>query len=90
MRVDLSPELAALIKQGLQRGPYQSAEQFIVEAVRLLHAREEWLAANRAEIAARIEEGYAAAGRGELTDAGQVRARLEKRKQPWLAERRRA
>src|SRR5579875_3105995 len=41
-----------------------------------------WLA----EIRAKIEEGYAAAERGELIDGDEVRARLEQHKREWLAK----
>ncbi len=43
---------------------------------------EMWLA----EIRAKIEEGYAAAERGELIDGDEVRARLEQHKREWLAK----
>ncbi len=43
---------------------------------------ETWLA----EIRAKIEEGYAAAERGELIDGDEVRARLEQHKREWLAK----
>jgi hypothetical protein len=38
--------------------------------------KEAWLAQNRVEIAAKIEEGYSAAQRGELIEADAVRSRL--------------
>ena len=47
----------------------------------MLDEQEEWLAANRAEIKAKIDEGYAAAQRGELIDPTDVRAQLIERKQ---------
>jgi hypothetical protein len=47
----------------------------------MLHEPEAWLAQNRAEIAARIDEGYAAAQRGELIDADAARSRLKELKQ---------
>jgi hypothetical protein len=40
------------------------------------HEQEAWLAQNRTEIASKIEEGYAAAQRGELVEADAVRSRL--------------
>jgi len=88
MTVQLTPDLEAMIQENLGRGPYQTVDEFVAEAVQLLHAREEWLAENRAEIEAKIEEGYAEARRGELIDAEQVHANLEERKRVWLAERR--
>jgi predicted transcriptional regulator len=54
----------------------------------LLAAEEDWLAANQAEIAAQIEEGWAAAQRGELTDAEQVRAEMLRFKEDWDKQRR--
>jgi len=90
MKIHLRPELEELIKQDVQRGPYQSVDEFVEHAVALLHEQETWLAEHRSEIAAKIEEGYAAAQRGELLDSDQVRATLEKRKRAWLAEKRRA
>jgi len=42
------------------------------------------------EIRAKIEEGYAAAHRGELIDSSEVRSRLREKKSYWLAEKRRA
>lgn len=43
----------------------------------------------RTEVAAKIEEGYNAALRGDLMDGGQLRARMEERKQAWTADQRR-
>jgi len=51
--------------------------------VQLLHGQEEWLSANRADIGAKIEEGYASAQRGELIERDQVRARMEEMKRTW-------
>ena len=50
------------------------------------HGQEQWLADNRADIAAKIEEGYASAERGELLDPEQVRAQVSERKQAWRNE----
>jgi putative addiction module CopG family antidote len=86
MTIKLKPELETLIKQDVQRGPYRSVEEFVESAVSMLHGQEEWLAQNRAEIAEKIEEGYNAAQRAELMDGGQLRARMEERKQAWMAE----
>jgi len=80
MEVRLRPELAELVKQDVQRGPYQSVDEFVERAVSLLHEQESWLASNREEIAAKIAEGYAAASRGELIESQEVRSDLEGRK----------
>jgi putative addiction module CopG family antidote len=86
MNVRLRPELEALIKQDVQRGPYQSVDEFVERVVAMLHEQEAWLAANRAEIKAKIDEGYAAARRGELIDSTEARSQLNERKRTRLRE----
>ena len=76
MEIRLKPELEELIKQDVQRGSYQTVDEFVERAVSMLHEQEAWLAQNRVEIAAKIDEGYAAAQRGELIDEDAVRSRL--------------
>ncbi|HTB93795.1 MAG TPA: hypothetical protein VK728_13260 [Candidatus Sulfotelmatobacter sp.] len=90
MKIELKPELEALIKQDVERGAYKSVDEFVEQAVSLLHEQEAWLAEQGSEIRAKIEEGCAAAQRGELIDSGDVRARLENKKRAWLTEKRRA
>ena len=75
MTIHLKPELEALIQQDVERGPYQSVDEFVQQAVQMLHEQEQWLAENRFEIASKIEAGYAS--------AEQVRARLGEHKQAW-------
>jgi putative addiction module CopG family antidote len=76
MEIRLRPELEEMIKQDIQRGSYQTVDEFVERAVFMLHEQEAWLAEHRVEIAAKIEEGYAAAQRGELIEADAVRSRL--------------
>ena len=90
MKIRLRPELEQLIKQDVERGPYQTVDEFVEHAVSLLHEQEAWLAEHGSEIRERIEQGYAAAQRGELIDADQVRSRLDDRKRAWLADERQA
>ncbi|MGA9042033.1 MAG: hypothetical protein WB421_15990 [Terriglobales bacterium] len=80
MEIRLKPELAELIKQDVQRGAYQTVDEFVGHAVSMLHEQEVWLAQNRVEIASKIDEGYAAAQRGELIDADAVRSKLSELK----------
>ena len=61
MNVRLRPELEKLIQEDVERGPYSSVEEYIEHAITMLHERERWLAENRKEIRAKIEEGIAAA-----------------------------
>jgi len=76
MEIHLKPELEELIKEDIQRGSYQTVDEFVERAVSMLHEQEAWLSQNRTEIAAKIDEGYAAAQRGELIEADAVRSRL--------------
>ena len=87
MEIRLRPELEELIKQDVQRGPYQSVDEFVEHAISMLHEQEAWLAANRTEIAARIDEGYAAAQRGELIEADDVRSEVNKLKRARFGQR---
>lgn len=76
MEIRLRPELEELIKQDVQRGPYETVDEFVEQAVSMLHEQEAWLAANRADIQTKIGEGYASAQRGELLSPDEARARL--------------
>ncbi len=86
MPITLRPEHEQLIAEALRSGAYQSPDEVIKRALELLHDRDTWLAESRAK----IEEGYAAAQRGELIDSDQVRAQMEEKKRAWLAEQRKA
>ena len=76
MNIRLRPELEELIKQDVQRGPYETVDEFVEQAVSMLHEQEAWLAANRADIQTKIAEGYASAQRGELMSPDKARSRL--------------
>lgn len=90
MNIRVRPELEKLIEEDVRRGPYQSADEFLERAISLLHYQETWLAEHRTEIGAKIDEGYAAAQRGELLDSDSVSQLMKRRKAAWLAERRKA
>ena len=74
-----------MIKRDVQRGPYQTVDEFVGRAIPLLHEQEACLAEHSTEIRSKIERGYAAAQRGELIDSDQVRSRLDERKRAWLS-----
>lgn len=76
MEIRLRPELEELVKQDVQRGAYETVDEFVEHAVSMLHEQEAWLAANRAEIQDKIDQGYASAQRGELIGSDEVRSRL--------------
>lgn len=90
MDIRLKPELEKLVEKDVQRGPYQSADEFVERAVILLHEHEAWLAEHASEIGSKVSEGYAAAKRGELIDAERVRQSLDQKKRAWLADKRKA
>jgi antitoxin ParD1/3/4 len=82
MEIRLRPELEAVIRQDVQRGAYQTVDEYVEHAVSMLHEQEAWLAAHKAEIESKIDEGYAAAQRGELLEPDEVRSRLGELKRP--------
>jgi Arc/MetJ-type ribon-helix-helix transcriptional regulator len=86
MEIRLRPELEALIREDVERGPYQTVDEFVERAVALLHEQESWLAEHRSEIEGQIAEGYAAAQRGELIEPDEVRSRLNQRKRTRSVE----
>jgi antitoxin ParD1/3/4 len=88
MNIRLKPELEKLVEQDVQRGPYQTADEFVERAVVLLHEQESWLAENASQIDGQIREGYSAAQRGELLDAESVRRSMDEKKRAWLSDQR--
>ena len=79
MTIHLKPEMEALIQKDVERGPYQSADEFVAHAVQMLHEREQWLTDNRTGIAAKIEHGFDQAERGELVDGDEAFQQLRQR-----------
>jgi antitoxin ParD1/3/4 len=86
MPITLQPEHERLVTEALRSGAYHSSDEVIERALELLHRRDAWLAENRAK----IDDGYAAAQRGELIDGDKVRARMAEKKRAWLAEQHKA
>jgi predicted transcriptional regulator len=56
----------------------------VEHAVSILHEQEAWLASHRTEIETQINEGYAAAQRGELLEPDEVRSKLGELKRTRL------
>jgi Arc/MetJ-type ribon-helix-helix transcriptional regulator len=88
MDIHLRPELEEQIRQDIQRGPYQTVDEFVERAVSLLHEQEAWYAFHRDEIAGKIEEGWNAAARGELVSDKEVQAHMQERKRAWSEQQR--
>jgi Arc/MetJ-type ribon-helix-helix transcriptional regulator len=42
MTIHLKPELEALIQQDVKRGPYQSVDEFVQQAVQMLNRSSGW------------------------------------------------
>ena len=90
MNIRLRPELEKLVEEDVQRGPYRTADEFVERAVVLLHEHERWLAEHSAEIEVKIDEGYAAAQRGELIDSEEVRRSMDEKKRARFVDNRKA
>lgn len=56
--IQLPAELERIILEDVQRGPYRTADEFLEQAVRLLHEHEDWLASQRTTIAMSVEAGW--------------------------------
>lgn len=87
MIIQLKPELEELIRQDVSRGSYRTIDEFVERAVSQLHEQEAWLAAHCEEIHRKIEEGWQAAERGELSSEQDVQTRMEARKKEWFGRR---
>jgi antitoxin ParD1/3/4 len=79
----LPEEVKELVRAQLEAGHFQSVDEVICEALRLLREREELFASQREELRAQIAEGVAAEERGELRDGAEavadVRRRIDER-----------
>jgi len=84
MEIRLKPEVEAMIREDLERGPYKTAEELIEQAVSEFHEREDWLAQPREEIARKIEEGWESAKQGNLMDPDEVKSAMAAHKAAWL------
>jgi Arc/MetJ-type ribon-helix-helix transcriptional regulator len=80
MEIHIRPEIEALIREDVERGPYDTVDEFVERAVAMLHEQETWLATHRTEIEQQIAAGYAAAQRGELIEEDEVHSRLDQLK----------
>lgn len=59
--------------------------EFLEQAVRLLHEQEDWLSMNRTTIAKLVEAGWESADRGELRGEAEVKADMGEKKRAWIA-----
>jgi|tagenome__1003787_1003787.scaffolds.fasta_scaffold16917670_2 antitoxin ParD1/3/4 len=87
MIIELKPEMEALIQRQLASGAFASPEEVIQRALEFLSV-EDWLIENRDDLSAKIQEGWDEATRGELIEADQVRANMQRGKQDWTKQHR--
>lgn len=85
MTIHLKPETEALIQEDVQRGQYSSADEFVEEAVRLLHEEQEAWAR---EVHEKIERAYGQFERGEYFTMEEMLVKRQERKAAWLAQHR--
>jgi antitoxin ParD1/3/4 len=85
MEIRLSPELEAVVERDMASGRFSSVEEYIAEAVELLHEREQWRGETIEEFNAKLDESIAQAERGELLDETEVRRRMGSMKAEWRA-----
>ena len=88
MTIQLKPEIEALIEEDLQRGHYRSKEEFVEQAVRMLHQEEELWASVKQGIHEKIERAFGELERGEDLSEEETRAQLAEHKVEWLARNR--
>jgi antitoxin ParD1/3/4 len=75
----LPDEVKELVRAQLETGRFQSVDDVVCEAVRLLHEREELFASQREALRSQIAEGVAAEERGELRDGEHALADVRRR-----------
>jgi antitoxin ParD1/3/4 len=85
-RMDLSAlpdEVKELVRAQIEAGHFQSVDEVVCEALRLVQEREELFASRRDALRAQIAEGVAAEERGEFRDGREaiadVRRRIDER-----------
>jgi antitoxin ParD1/3/4 len=77
MNLELTPELEQLIESSVKSGRYKSANELVLEALRLFEERDEVFRLRRHEIRKQIEEGCLSAENSELVDEEGVFNRLD-------------
>ena len=80
MTIHLKPDQEHRIAEALRTGAYPSADDVIDRALEVLREQDEWLAANREAINAKIHLGVAELERGEGIPEDQLDAHLERLK----------
>ncbi len=82
MNVNLGPVFDQFVADLLKTGFYQSQSEVVREGLRLLKEREEFKEVRLDELRRKIQEGVAAADRGELVDGPEALRRVRARRNP--------
>jgi len=77
MTLQLSPEQENRVAEALRSGAYRSPDDVIDRALEVLREQDEWLAANRQSIDAKIHRGIEELERGEGIPEDELDAHLE-------------
>ena len=79
----LPKQAEEFVRAQLEAGHFQSVDEIVCEALRLLHEREALFATQRMGLRAQVADGVAAEERGELRDGAEavadVRRRIDER-----------
>jgi putative addiction module CopG family antidote len=86
MTITLRPEHEKVVRQAIQSGAYQSAEEVIERALEMLRSEDTWLLDRKDDVAEKIDRAFGQFERGEFFSAEESRADMERRKATWLAE----
>ncbi len=84
MEIRLSPEVQAIVEGDMASGRYGNVEDYIAEAVELLHERQQWRESDD-EFRASLEASLQEAERGELMDEDEVRREMQAMKAEFIA-----
>lgn len=87
MEIRLSPELEAVIAGDVATGRFANAEEYLAEAVELLHEQETWASETLERQRQKLENSWQQAQRGELISLDQVREDMVAMKAEWKTRR---
>ncbi len=90
MNINLTPELESLVQKKVKSGRYNSASEVVREALRLFQDHERIREARLQSLTHKIDEGWAAAERGDLIDGDDFFRRLEREEKPSVRKRKSA
>jgi antitoxin ParD1/3/4 len=83
MNVSLPMTLEDFVRRKVAAGEYQSADEVVCQALRLLQDQEAW----RADASRKVDEGWEEAKAGQLRSPEAVRQSLAGRKEAWKQDR---